>query len=47
MIQELLPRQAAGATAHDYVRLLHDAGFRHVGSVASVLSDAMSAWIAR
>jgi tRNA (cmo5U34)-methyltransferase len=47
IIRELLPRQAAGTAAHDYVRLLYDAGFRHVGSIASVLSDAISAWIAR
>jgi tRNA (cmo5U34)-methyltransferase len=47
IIQELLPRQAAGTAAHDYVRLLHDAGFRHVGSMVSVLSDAMSGWFAR
>jgi tRNA (cmo5U34)-methyltransferase len=47
IIQEVLPRQAAGTAAHDYARLLHEAGFRHVGSVVSVLSDAISAWIAR
>ncbi len=47
IIGQLMARQA-GATREDgYVRLLHEAGFRHVASLLQVMSGGMGAWIAR
>jgi hypothetical protein len=41
-----LPRHAAAAEA-GYVRLLHEAGFDHVGSVLRVMGGGLATWLAR
>ena len=38
IIEKLLPQ--------DYVRLMHKAGFEHVGSVLRVMGGGMAAWLA-
>jgi tRNA (cmo5U34)-methyltransferase len=47
MIEQILARQASASTEEDHVRLLHDAGFEHVGSVLRVMGGGMAAWLAR
>jgi tRNA (cmo5U34)-methyltransferase len=46
-IARLVAQQTDMTTPADYVRLLHEAGFAHVGSYFSVLGGGLVAWIAR
>lgn len=46
-IAQLLPMQPMLSTPEDHVRLLHEAGFAHVGEVLRVMAGGVSAWIAR
>lgn len=46
-IQQLLSQQASATTEADHIRLLHEAGFDHVGSVLRVMGGGLAAWLAR
>lgn len=46
-VAQLLPMQQQMSTPEDHVRLLHEAGFAHVGEVLRVVGGGVSAWIAR
>ncbi|MCA1645312.1 MAG: class I SAM-dependent methyltransferase [Chloroflexi bacterium] len=46
-IHELMAQQVRASAEQDYVRLLREAGYQHVGSVLSVMAGGMEAWIAR
>ena len=46
-IARLVAQQPAMTTPADYVRLLHAAGFAHVGSYFNVLGGGLVAWLAR
>jgi tRNA (cmo5U34)-methyltransferase len=47
LIQQLLSQQASASAEEEYVRLMHAAGFEHVGSVLRVMGGGMAAWLAR
>jgi tRNA (cmo5U34)-methyltransferase len=46
-IAQVLPMQQTLSTPEDHVRLLHEAGFAHVGEVLRVMAGAICARIAR
>jgi hypothetical protein len=46
-IQQLMAREAAMTAEADYVRLMHEAGFRRVVSFFQVMGGGLAAWIAR
>jgi tRNA (cmo5U34)-methyltransferase len=46
-ITQLLPMERQMSTPEEHVRLLHEAGFGHVGEVLRVVGGPVSAWIAR
>jgi tRNA (cmo5U34)-methyltransferase len=46
-IAQLLPMEQQMSTPEEHVRLLHEAGFAHVGEVLRVVGGPVSAWIAR
>jgi tRNA (cmo5U34)-methyltransferase len=46
-IAQLLPMRPMLSTPEDHVRLLHEAGFAHVGEVLRVMGGGVSAWVAR
>jgi tRNA (cmo5U34)-methyltransferase len=46
-IARLVAQQPDMTAPADYVRLLHDTGFAHVGSYFSVLGGGLVAWLAR
>ena len=46
-ITQLLPMEQQMSTPEEHVRLLHEAGFAHVGEVLRVVGGPVSAWIAR
>ena len=47
IIDRLLQQQITATPQADYVRLLHEAGFEHVGQLLSVFDGGLVAWIAR
>jgi tRNA (cmo5U34)-methyltransferase len=46
-IQRLMAGEATMTAEADYVRLMHEAGFRRVVSIFQVLGGGLAAWIAR
>lgn len=46
-ITGLVAQQSGATTEEDYRRLMLEAGFHHVVSVMSIMSDALCAWITR
>ena len=47
IVDELMARQAQGTTEEGYRELIRAAGFAHVANIASIMGNAMCAWIAR
>jgi tRNA (cmo5U34)-methyltransferase len=46
-IQQLMAREATMTAEADYVRLMHEAGFRRVVNIFRVMGGGLAAWIAR
>jgi tRNA (cmo5U34)-methyltransferase len=47
IIQDLLAQQVQATAQQEYVRLLREAGFQHVGNVLSIMAGGIGVWVAR